>query len=41
MISKGGSEALLSVLVKTARSTSPDFTLLLPTLHLLTKVGHR
>ncbi|XP_060741894.1 cytosolic carboxypeptidase 4 isoform X1 [Tachysurus vachellii] len=41
MISKGGSEALLSVLVKTARSMSPNFTLLLPTLHLLTKVGHR
>ncbi|XP_058252240.1 cytosolic carboxypeptidase 4 isoform X2 [Hemibagrus wyckioides] len=41
MISKGGSEALLSALVKTARSTSTNFTLLLPTLHLLAKVGHR
>ncbi|KAK3564961.1 hypothetical protein QTP86_031259, partial [Hemibagrus guttatus] len=41
MISKGGSETLLSALVKTAQSTSPNFTLLLPTLHLLAKVGHR
>ncbi|XP_060782748.1 cytosolic carboxypeptidase 4 [Neoarius graeffei] len=41
MISKGGSEALLSALVKTAQCSSPDFTLLLPTLHLLAKVGHR
>ncbi|KAB5571666.1 hypothetical protein PHYPO_G00227650 [Pangasianodon hypophthalmus] len=41
MISKGGSEALLSALVKTAQCSSPNFTLLLPTLHLLAKVGHR
>ncbi|KAJ7997834.1 hypothetical protein DPEC_G00216270 [Dallia pectoralis] len=41
MISKGGSEALLSALVTTARSISPNFTLLLPLLHLLAKVGHR
>ncbi|XP_061077713.1 cytosolic carboxypeptidase 4 isoform X2 [Conger conger] len=41
MISKGGSEALLSALVKTARSHPPNYTLLLPLLHLLAKVGHR
>uniref|UniRef100_A0A4W5P329 AGBL carboxypeptidase 1 n=1 Tax=Hucho hucho TaxID=62062 RepID=A0A4W5P329_9TELE len=41
MISKGGSEALLSALVTTARSFSPNFTILLPLLHLLAKVGHR
>ncbi|KAI5105583.1 cytosolic carboxypeptidase 4 [Silurus meridionalis] len=41
MISKGGSEALLSALVKTAQCTSPNFTVLLPLLHLLAKVGHK
>ncbi|XP_053538244.1 cytosolic carboxypeptidase 4 isoform X1 [Ictalurus punctatus] len=41
MISKGGSEALLSALVKTSQCSSPNFTLLLSTLHLLAKVGHR
>uniref|UniRef100_A0A3P8ZV88 Peptidase M14 domain-containing protein n=1 Tax=Esox lucius TaxID=8010 RepID=A0A3P8ZV88_ESOLU len=41
MISKGGSEALLSALVTTARTFSPNFTILLPLLHLLAKVGHR
>ncbi|KAL6480708.1 hypothetical protein MHYP_G00117410 [Metynnis hypsauchen] len=41
MISKGGSEALLMALVNTARSYSPNYTLLLPILHLLAKVGHR
>ncbi|KAK5867949.1 hypothetical protein PBY51_012401 [Eleginops maclovinus] len=41
MISKGGSEALLSALVNTGRSFSPNYTLLLPLLHLLAKVGHR
>ncbi|XP_066504830.1 cytosolic carboxypeptidase 4, partial [Hoplias malabaricus] len=41
MISKGGSEALLMALVNTARSHSPNYTLLLPILHLLAKVGHR
>ncbi|KAJ4938051.1 hypothetical protein JOQ06_002677 [Pogonophryne albipinna] len=41
MISKGGSEALLSALVTTARSFSPNYTLLLPLLHLLAKVGQR
>nr|XP_010785835.1 PREDICTED: uncharacterized protein LOC104959626 [Notothenia coriiceps] len=41
MISKGGSEALLSALVTTARSFSPNYTLLVPLLHLLAKVGQR
>ncbi|KAM4619140.1 cytosolic carboxypeptidase 4 [Polymixia lowei] len=41
MISKGGSEALLAALVNTARCFSPNFTILLPLLHLLAKVGHR
>ncbi|KAG7473237.1 hypothetical protein MATL_G00093530 [Megalops atlanticus] len=41
MISKGGSEALLSALMNTARSFSPDYTILLPLLHLLAKVGQR
>lgn len=41
MISKGGSEALLTALVNTARCFSPNYTLLLPLLHLLAKVGHR
>ncbi|KAJ0069552.1 hypothetical protein NL108_008495 [Boleophthalmus pectinirostris] len=41
MISKGGSEALLTALVNTARCFSPNYTILLPLLHLLAKVGHR
>lgn len=41
MISKGGSEALLTALINTARCFSPNYTLLLPLLHLLAKVGHR
>ncbi|KAM3870035.1 cytosolic carboxypeptidase 4 [Diretmus argenteus] len=41
MISKGGSEALLSALVSAGRSFSPNYTILLPLLHLLAKVGHR
>ncbi|KAM8892295.1 cytosolic carboxypeptidase 4 isoform 2-T2 [Spinachia spinachia] len=41
MISKGCSEALLTALVNTGRSFSPNFNLLLPLLHLLAKVGHR
>ncbi|XP_067444763.1 cytosolic carboxypeptidase 4 [Thunnus thynnus] len=41
MISKGGSEALLTALVNTGRSFSPNYTILLPLLHLLAKVGHR
>ncbi|KAI1904526.1 hypothetical protein AGOR_G00006550 [Albula goreensis] len=41
MISKGGSEALLSALVTAARSFTPNYTILLPLLNLLAKVGHR
>lgn len=41
MISKGGSEALLTALVHTGRRFSPNYTILLPLLHLLAKVGHR
>ncbi|XP_072291842.1 cytosolic carboxypeptidase 4 [Eucyclogobius newberryi] len=41
LISKGGSEALLKALVNTARCFSPNYTILLPLLHLLAKVGHR
>ncbi|XP_062404302.1 cytosolic carboxypeptidase 4 [Sardina pilchardus] len=41
MISKGGSEALLMALVNTAHTIPPNYTLLLPILHLLAKVGHR
>ncbi|XP_040894076.1 LOW QUALITY PROTEIN: cytosolic carboxypeptidase 4 [Toxotes jaculatrix] len=41
MISKGGSEALLTALVKIGRSFTPNYTVLLPLLHLLAKVGHR
>ncbi|XP_062856327.1 cytosolic carboxypeptidase 4 [Trichomycterus rosablanca] len=41
MISKGGSEALLSALVKTAQHSNPTCPLLLPIMHLLAKVGHR
>ncbi|XP_070686972.1 cytosolic carboxypeptidase 4 [Pempheris klunzingeri] len=41
MIRKGGSEALLTALVNTGRSFSPNYTVLLPLLHLLAKVGHR
>ncbi|KAM7413845.1 hypothetical protein PAMA_018913 [Pampus argenteus] len=41
MISKGGSEALLAALVNTGHSFSPNYTILLPLLHLLAKVGHR
>ncbi|XP_048015301.1 cytosolic carboxypeptidase 4 isoform X3 [Megalobrama amblycephala] len=41
MISKGGSEALLMALVNSARSFTPNYTILLPLLHLLAKVGHR
>ncbi|TDH09125.1 hypothetical protein EPR50_G00083260 [Perca flavescens] len=41
MISKGGSEALLVALVNAGRSFSPNYTILLPLLHLLAKVGHR
>ncbi|KAJ8340273.1 hypothetical protein SKAU_G00349060 [Synaphobranchus kaupii] len=41
MISKGGSEAILGALVKMARAPTPNYTVLLPLLHLLAKVGHR
>uniref|UniRef100_F6SUI8 tubulin-glutamate carboxypeptidase n=1 Tax=Ornithorhynchus anatinus TaxID=9258 RepID=F6SUI8_ORNAN len=41
MISKGGSEALLRTLVDSARSASPDYSILLPLLRLLVKVGQR
>ncbi|XP_044049759.1 cytosolic carboxypeptidase 4 [Siniperca chuatsi] len=41
MISKGGSEALLTALVNTGRGFSPNYTILMPLLHLLAKVGHR
>ncbi|XP_028814191.1 cytosolic carboxypeptidase 4-like [Denticeps clupeoides] len=41
MISKGGSEALLMALQNTTQGLSPDFSVLIPLLHLLAKVGHR
>uniref|UniRef100_A0A8D3DVH8 tubulin-glutamate carboxypeptidase n=1 Tax=Scophthalmus maximus TaxID=52904 RepID=A0A8D3DVH8_SCOMX len=41
LISKGGSEALLKALVNTSNSFGPNYTILLPLLHLLAKVGHR
>ncbi|KAG8440676.1 hypothetical protein GDO86_006430 [Hymenochirus boettgeri] len=41
MISKGGSEALLQTLVNLSRSDSLDYSLLLPLLRLLVKVGKR
>ncbi|XP_068954645.1 cytosolic carboxypeptidase 4 [Petaurus breviceps papuanus] len=41
MISKGGSEALLQTLVDSARTSSPDYNILLPLLRLLVKVGQR
>ncbi|KAL4623531.1 cytosolic carboxypeptidase 4 isoform X2 [Arapaima gigas] len=41
LISEGGSEALLQALVNTASTGSPDYSVLLPLLNLLAKVGHR
>uniref|UniRef100_A0A3B4WBP4 tubulin-glutamate carboxypeptidase n=1 Tax=Seriola lalandi dorsalis TaxID=1841481 RepID=A0A3B4WBP4_SERLL len=41
MISKGGSEALLTALVNTGRNLCPNYTVLLPLLHLVAKIGHR
>ncbi|KAM8972307.1 cytosolic carboxypeptidase 4 [Pelodytes ibericus] len=41
MISKGGSEALLQTLLNVARSDSIDYTLLLPLLRLLVRVGQK
>ncbi|CAL8357856.1 unnamed protein product [Lota lota] len=41
MITKGGSQALLAALVKTARCLNPNYTVLVPLLHLLAKLGCR
>ncbi|XP_063053479.1 cytosolic carboxypeptidase 4 isoform X2 [Engraulis encrasicolus] len=41
MISKGGSESLLMALLNTVHTLPTNYTLLLPILHLLAKVGHR
>ncbi|XP_068131262.1 cytosolic carboxypeptidase 4 isoform X2 [Hyperolius riggenbachi] len=41
MISKGGSEALLQTLVNLSRTESLDYSLLLPLLELMVKVGQR
>ncbi|XP_056138172.1 cytosolic carboxypeptidase 4 [Lampris incognitus] len=41
MISKGGSEALLTALINNARCFSPNYAVLVPLLHLLAKVGLR
>ncbi|KAK2918325.1 hypothetical protein Q8A73_005071 [Channa argus] len=41
MIKKGASEALLNALVKFAHTFCPNYTILLPLMHLLAKVGHR
>ncbi|XP_019332932.2 cytosolic carboxypeptidase 4 [Alligator mississippiensis] len=41
MISKGGSEALLQALVNAAQTAEPDYSILLPLLRLLAKVGQR
>ncbi|XP_063304948.1 cytosolic carboxypeptidase 4 [Pelobates fuscus] len=41
MISKGGSEALLQTLVNMARSDSKDYSILIPLLQLLVRVGQR
>ncbi|XP_037109399.1 cytosolic carboxypeptidase 4 isoform X7 [Syngnathus acus] len=41
MISKGGSEALLSALIKNGSRSSPDYTILLPILYLVAKVGQK
>ncbi|XP_029951908.1 cytosolic carboxypeptidase 4 [Salarias fasciatus] len=41
MITKGGSEALLTALVNNCCVFTPNYTVLLPLLHLLAKVGHR
>ncbi|XP_006782341.2 cytosolic carboxypeptidase 4 [Neolamprologus brichardi] len=41
MIKKGGSEALLTALVKYGHTFSPNYTILIPLLHLLAKVGHK
>nr|XP_014426057.2 cytosolic carboxypeptidase 4 [Pelodiscus sinensis] len=41
MISKGGSEALLQALMNAAETAQPDYSILLPLLRLLAKVGQR
>ncbi|XP_047453319.1 cytosolic carboxypeptidase 4 [Mugil cephalus] len=41
LISKRGSEVLLTTLVNNACTSSPNYTILLPVLHLLAKVGQR
>ncbi|KAK2841772.1 hypothetical protein Q5P01_011972 [Channa striata] len=41
MIRKGASEALLTALVKFSRTLSPSYSVLLPLMHLLAKVGQR
>lgn len=41
MITKGGSEALLAALVNNCCVFTPNYTVLLPLLHLLAKVGQR
>ncbi|XP_044837186.1 cytosolic carboxypeptidase 4 isoform X2 [Mauremys mutica] len=41
MISKGGSEALLQALMNAAQTAQPDYSILLPLLRLLAKVGQR
>uniref|UniRef100_A0A4W3IYH9 tubulin-glutamate carboxypeptidase n=1 Tax=Callorhinchus milii TaxID=7868 RepID=A0A4W3IYH9_CALMI len=41
MISKGGSEALLHVLVNSSKTSAPNDHVILPLMHLLVKVGQR
>ncbi|XP_030434866.1 cytosolic carboxypeptidase 4 [Gopherus evgoodei] len=41
IISKGGSEALLQALMNAAQTAQPDYSILLPLLRLLAKVGQR
>ncbi|XP_077685462.1 cytosolic carboxypeptidase 4 [Eretmochelys imbricata] len=41
MVSKGGSEALLQALLNVAQTAQPDYSILLPLLRLLAKVGQR
>uniref|UniRef100_A0A8C8R814 tubulin-glutamate carboxypeptidase n=1 Tax=Pelusios castaneus TaxID=367368 RepID=A0A8C8R814_9SAUR len=41
MISKGGSEALLRALMNAAQTAQPDYSVLLPLLRLLAKIGQR
>ncbi|KAJ3596877.1 hypothetical protein NHX12_003277, partial [Muraenolepis orangiensis] len=41
MIGKGGSQSLLAALVKTAKCSNPNYTVLVPLMHLLAKLGCR